>query len=187
MSTKRDIVGWGRFLRQRYRDTRIPLWQEQFGPALCGVVAGALALKTGLSGTAFDSLVEHALPEAMTVAAIFAGFQATAQSVLLSMLDSPAWKVLTSRNADDRLIDYHWSAIWTLLAFVACCLVVICARAMEHDVTAWASYYPALLVTTAVWGAFSNWRIIRLMIRLLKNRELPTKKKQRQTPSGGVL
>lgn len=157
--------------RRWYRGSVLRGAIERWHPFALGVVAGVLGWKAGLTDANVRGLLDKVLSDAVSVAAVLAGFQATAQSVMMSLIESPAWAFLKKVKHDRVLVSYHWTAIWTLLAFVGVSLGFLALDAVGYDVTKWTRLVPATLALLIVWGAAANIRIIRLMADLLRNKD----------------
>lgn len=164
---------WERFNRYRrwYRGSVLRGAIERWHPFVVGLGAAVLGWEAGLTDADIRGLLDKVLSDAVSVAAVLAGFQATAQSVMMSLIESPAWAFLKKVKHDQALVRYHWTAIWTLLAFVGVSLAFLALDAVGFQVTSWTRAVPASLSLLIVWGAAANIRIIRLMTHLLRNKD----------------
>lgn len=141
-------------------------------PFIVAIAAGFAVWKwSHLSPDHVLKLIEHVLPIAVTVAAVLAGFQATAQSVLISLLDSNAWRYLQRNNHDARIVDFHWAAIWSLLIFVLVSLGIIVVQAVGFDLASRTRLIPVVLVIMFTLAVLCAHRVAYVMVKILRKKD----------------
>ncbi len=158
-------------LRRWCRRHRLGLRLEAWYPRLLAIVAGVVIWRTDLSEAHVGTLIADILPIAVTLATVLAGFQATAQSVLVALIDSAAWKYLQRIEHDQRLVDYHWESILSLLLFITLSLAVLIAKAVSVQVASFTSLLPAAFGGLLIHSGLCCFRIMRLMVYLLKHKD----------------
>lgn len=154
-----------------WRERRVSQKIESLAPVVFAVAAFVGVWRAGLTEEQVGKLVSDVLPTAVTVATVLAGFQATAQSVLIALIDSPAWKYLQRLKHDHRLVNYHWETIASLLIFIGLSLGVLIAKALGLAVENSTLWVPGLLGATLVHSGACSIRIAHLMVVLLKQKD----------------
>lgn len=140
---------------------------ERWYPLAGGAVSVVAVRYSGLSLAEGTTVVDKVLPITVSAAAILAGFQATAQSVMLALLDSAAAKFLKRAEKFDLLVKYHWSAILALLLFVAVSIGVLISRSLAAPDSTVSWWTLGILVFLLGWASLASVRITRLMVKLL--------------------
>ena len=114
-----------------------------------------------------QKFIENVLPNTLTVAAVLAGFLATAQSVLISNMRSMLWKKLKRYGYDKDLINYHWEAIVSLFATITTIIVVtyIYTYKINHSNYSW--LIPAVLWGLIIHSGLSSYRIMKIMSKIM--------------------
>lgn len=158
-------------LKKWFREHRVALFLEGTHPLLLGTAAAIAVWWSVLTEDQVSKLLEDVLPTAVTVATVLAGFQATAQSVLIALIDSPAWRYLQRLKHDHRLVNYHWETIVSLLVFVGISLGILIAKAVGVPVEKSVNVVPAVLAASLVHAALCSVRIARLMVVLLRQKD----------------
>lgn len=158
-------------MRKWWREHRISQRIEAFAPVVFGLAVFVGIWRAGLTEEQVGKLISDVLPTAVTVATVLAGFQATAQSVLIALIDSAAWKYLQRLKHDHRLVNYHWETIVSLLVFVGISLGVLVAKALGLPVGQSTVWVPGLLGATLVHSGTCSIRIAHLMVVLLKQKD----------------
>jgi hypothetical protein len=154
-------------LQTWYEDVQGARRHEQYGPSAWALVAGGVAGGLGLSLTAVQGLVVSLVPSALTVAALLAGFQTTALSLMLVLMKTPALVALRDTVHYGRLVQYFWAASRTLCAFIAVALLVLALTSIHVQIPGHTRIVPAVLAFTFVRSALSSLRVNRLMTKLL--------------------
>lgn len=158
----------GHRFRSWLREHRARQRFEAWYPTLLGaVVAGGFWIWPPSAQNRTDML-DEVLPILVSAVAILAGFQATAQSVMIALLDSPAVALLKRINHFQRLISYHRDAIVALLLFVLISIVVLSVRAIAADGESVDVWVFAMLLGVLAWAMATTHRIISLTVKVLR-------------------
>jgi hypothetical protein len=163
--------GWGERSRRWARAMHVAAHYERWYPLGWALVAGALSCCWPLDRNQVDRLISIVLPVAISVAAILAGFQTTAQSVMLALMDSPSARFLRRTGHYDTLVGFHWVAIASLLVFIAVALAILAAKAIGDGVNQHGRLIPGVLVCLFILATAASFRVMRLMFKLLKTKE----------------
>lgn len=148
------------------QETGDRLW-EASSPFLLGLCAGLAGLLARLPADSVDRLVRDVVPVAISVAAVLAGFQTTAQSLMLVLIDTPAMKALRATGHYEKLVGFFWASMRTLARFIAFALVVMVCDACRYRLPWHERTVPALLAFSFVRAALTTIRMGRLTIKLL--------------------
>lgn len=149
---------------------RVAAHCERWFPYGLAALAGALTCCWNLDPTQMDRLVGTVVPVAISVAAILAGFQTTAQSVMLALLDSSSAKFLRRTGHYDTLIGFHWAAITSLLAFIGVALGILAAKAIADAINQHGRLVPSVLSLLFVLAVAASFRVMHLMFKLLRTK-----------------
>ena len=158
--------------RRWWRVHRVSLRWADWHPRVGAVIAiAAFGFQTRLKAHQLDAVLTDVLPVAITVAAVLAGFQATAHSVLIAVIDTPAWKFLQAARHDVRVIEYHAETMNALFAFIGVAVVVMIVEATVGFTGTTADVGLAVLAGLFIWSALCCVRLSRCMVKLLKKRD----------------
>ena len=158
--------------RQLLSELHLARRWEAWHPVVFGLGFLWWAWGMPVSATQQAALYNHVLPIALTLASILAGFQATGHSVLLAIVGSSAWEHLQRLGLADQVVRFHWEAIRALMLFIALALVVLVAHALGHAHGAGWDQAPAVLGGVLVWAGAGSYRVVRLMVKLLRKKDL---------------
>lgn len=166
---------------ERWADLKIRLRLnervEKWWPLGAGIAAGALSLCCRFTADNYDALLSRVAPTAISVAAIFAGFQGTTHTILLSMRDSRVMRVLRSEGAFDTLVGYVGRGVMSLVLFVAVSMIALTVQATQPQPegasggasASWAGKLViGLVVGLFVYALGASWRIVNLVMRMLR-------------------
>lgn len=119
--------------------------------------------------------LERFLSGSIDAAAVLAGFQMTALTLLLSIADKPIVKQLRELDFYDRLIGFHYAAISSLLSWLVLSLVLLAIQGGTADQSnavadlGNATHWTAVVLTAVSTAAlFASFRVMHLMVKLLK-------------------
>lgn len=159
----------------------VPFWRrfgatwETASPWLFAILGGSAVWYWNPPTKATASAIEWFLKGSIDAAAVLAGFQVTALSLLLAIADKPLVKRLKDGGFWNRIISYHWHAIVCMLAWLAISLIVLTmngATALQDgraadlgSVTRWSAI---LLTTITIAALCTSIRVTRLLVRLLR-------------------
>ena len=158
--------GW---YERNFRATKPARIAERFYPAVGGVACFVLYSSIGTHTPAYDDIVQNVLPSAVSVAAVLAGFQATAQSIMLAVVGSDTIQRLKQSQHYLVLISYLWETVISLLLFVSLGLFVQWRQAAGAPTLIPERWWLAILAGVLVWSGFSSLRIMFLMVKILRN------------------
>ncbi len=139
---------------------------EKLYPAGLGIVVGAAvgfaAFKSG--DVKFFPSDADILGSSISLAAIFAGFLATAKSMLIS-IDTPTMQELKKTRFYSLLLDYLASAIWAALILCVFCLAGYFVKDREK---LW--WFAGLWSALAVFSLATWFRVTQIFLQLMKLR-----------------
>jgi len=153
--------------RKRMRGLNLRLWIERLYPGIGGFLLAAFVWKSGITVSEGTTVVDKVLPIVVSAAAILAGFEATAQSVMLALLDSEAAQFLKKAGKYKLLVHYHWRAILSLMLFVAFSIIVLVHRSLTPSGESLPWLVLLLLCYSLGWASLASFRITHLMTKLL--------------------
>jgi hypothetical protein len=122
----------------------------------------------GVSEATYARLAANVFPVALNAAAVFAGFQAASQSVMLAVLDSPTMKALRKSGHYQLLVDYQWGLIRTLFWFIFAGLAVLTLGSAGMSGPSFRRTGAAALASLFTWLFLACLRAARLMVKLLR-------------------
>ncbi len=150
------------------------LW-EMGGPWIVGVLAGVGLWLWNPPGANTARAVERFLSGSIDAAAVLAGFQVTALTLLLSIADKPIVRRLKDLGFYDRLIGYHWQAIIALLVWLVLSLALLAiqggtadSNGTAIDLGATTRWSAIVLAAACVAATCASFRVTRLLVALLK-------------------
>lgn len=119
--------------------------------------------------------IERFLTGSVDAAAVLAGFQVTALTLLLSIADKPVVERLKKDGHYERLIGYHWQAILAVLVWLVASLILLAVQGSTLDasgkvadlgaITRWSAVIVASVCVTA---GVASYRVTKLLVRLLR-------------------
>lgn len=164
-------------------------WESMY-PLLLGLGLFLLCWFTEFGESGYTDLLSKAAPTAISVAAILAGFQGTIHAILLAMQRSRAVRRLKMTGHYNRLIHFIAQGVTSLLLFVGVAIAVVTIEATESHPWAlvparmsnaantllgclslsasWEVFNVALLVGLFTYSMLSSFRVIRLILLMLK-------------------
>jgi len=148
---------------------------EQVSPWLIAI-GGGLALWIWNPPTDKTAhAIEKFLSGSIDAAAVLAGFQVTALTLLLAIADKPLVKRLKEAGFYNRIISFHWQAIFCLLTWLFISMVLLAVQGGTADCEGKVAdlgnltRYSAVLLTVASLAAMcASIRVTRLLVRLLR-------------------
>lgn len=150
------------------------LW-EMGGPWIVGAIAGVGLWVWNPPGSNTARAIERFLSGSIDAAAVLAGFQVTALTLLLSIADKPIVRRLKELGFYDRLIGYHWQAIIALLVWLVLSLALLAIQGGTADTNGTpidlgaTTRWSAIVLTAAcVAATCASFRVTRLLVALLK-------------------
>lgn len=148
---------------------------EQVSPWLIAALGGVFLWIWDPPTSKTALAIERFLSGSIDAAAVLAGFQLTALTLLLSIADKPIVKRLKDAGFYNRLIAFHWQAIMSLLVWllVSMTLLVIQGGTVSSDgkvvdlerVTRWSG---VALTVSCLAAICSSIRVTRLLVKLLR-------------------
>lgn len=158
--------GWLERTILRWR--RVRPYYERWHPLASGLVAFLVVHHMTMSRTAFDAVMLSTAPAAISVAAIFAGFQGAVHAILLSMLRSRVVRGLKKTGAYDRLIGYVKAGIVSLTLFVAAALLTLFANSLGLLGDGWLKFIASVLIGLFTFSLMASLRIMMLEVSMLE-------------------
>lgn len=150
------------------------LW-ERCGPWFLGAAAGLGLWLWNPPGANTARAIERVVSGGIDAAAVLAGFQVTALTLLLSIADKPIVKRLKELGFYDKLIGFHWQAILALLVWLTLSLALLAIQGGTTGpagavvdlgpLTRWSAI---ILTVSCVAATCASFRVTRLMVALLK-------------------
>lgn len=148
------------------------VWERAY-PIAFGLAAAFAFWKWNPSELDTWRAMERMLNGGISAAAVLAGFQVTALTLLLSVADKPIVMRLRELGFFDRLIGFHWRAIVALFMWLVLSLILLAAQGFIPflELNTWGDFVrrsAIALVGVGVWALCASYRVIRLMVMLLK-------------------
>ena len=133
---------------------------------MLGFVCAIVVSRIGITKLQFSSLIKDVLPVAISVAAIFAGFQGAIHAILLSMLRS---RVVRAMREDvyKRLIGFIRAGFGTLTLFVAVALGVLVLISLDLFPDKAAKWTSASLIGLFIWALLASVRVTLVEVKML--------------------
>lgn len=144
-------------------------WEKLY-PLLGGLLCALLIWKGNVTKVTFEKLIKDAVPSAIAVAAIFAGFQGAIHAVLLSMLNSRIVRIMRRGQGEPyaRLIGFMRSGFGTLILFVAMALGVVVVYDLDLLPDKAIRLVSAACTGLFAWSLLASVRISMIEVQLLK-------------------
>lgn len=143
------------------------LWWEKLYPLLAGIACGWLIYRTAIDKRVFGALLKDVIPAALSIAAIFAGFQGAVHAILLTMLRSRIVRAMRRTDAYDRLISFVRAGFTTLITFVIAALTVLVLNSFDALSDRAVKWSAAILIALFVWSLLASVRITLLEVKML--------------------
>jgi hypothetical protein len=150
--------------RQKHK---VGLRYESWYPLILGAAAFAATRFATIGETEFGKLMDDAAPIAISVAAIFAGFQGAIQAILLSMAKSRVIRKLKEADLFEPLVSYVRDGMMTLIIFVVMAMLVVLLRSLGIDIPH-QKFISGLLVGSFVYSIAASVRIVLIMMKLIR-------------------
>lgn len=161
-------------LKERMPRARRQAWWEQMYPWLGGVAVAIVAyLLDPSSKTVYDAL-KGCLDSAVDAAAILAGFQGTALTLLFSLLTTGPVQELRRRGVFEKLVSYHGQAILIMLIAVAIAMALLAIQGVRQDFGNWGREVCAVAAFVVASGSLATFRVTHLMIQILASKDIAT-------------
>jgi len=160
--------GWRSVLRHRVGQAHLGRRWESCWPGLAGLTAFVLTA-TYQSTVDWRRVVQDVVPTAVSAASILGAFQATAQSILVSMGDSPAINRFAASGHLARLHRFISAGWRSLLCFVALGLGLLAfntSTGAEAPYPTTAKWLCSAAAGLLVFGGASTFRVMPVMLRL---------------------
>jgi hypothetical protein len=141
---------------------------EGWLPLLLAVAAGAAMRWVEVSEVQAAKLNADVLPLAVSVAAILAGFQGAMHAIFLAVIRTRTVRYLREKNAYGSLMQFIWTGVVSLVAFVAVAMTVISLNAVDL-LPQFPRVIYGVLVGLFTFALLSSSRIMLLLLRLLKH------------------
>lgn len=167
----------GRSALEVKRSQSLGFWAivEIFCPLLIGLAAGIVLLACNPPTSKIAPAVERLLNGSIDAAAVLAGFQTTALTLLLSIADKPIIKRLKAAGHYNRLISFHSQAIVALLFWLGSSMVMLAIQggtldkdgkcADLHEFTRWST---VVLVSGMAGATCASFRVMHLLVKVLR-------------------
>lgn len=153
-------------LMDRIRLSR--LW-EMWYPLLGGVAVAATVYAASVNKESFDKLLKDVVPAALSIAAIFAGFQGAIHAILLTLLRTRIVRAMRKTDSYKLLISYVGAGFATLMLFVSCSLSVLAITAFDLYPEKLVRSGAAVLIGLFAWSLLASVRITVLEVKLLNH------------------
>ena len=144
----------------------VGLRYEQWYPASLGVVGFLIAFFIHIGLDEFDKLMKDVMTDAVTVAAILAGYQATIQVILLSMTKSRVIRKLKTHKLYGDLLAYIRVGTSSLILFIAIAMIVVYYYAAGGFHTHF-RFVASLLAGLFVYSMAASARIMFIIMKLI--------------------
>ena len=134
---------------------------------MLGFVCAIVVSRIGITKLQFSSLIKDVLPVAISVAAIFAGFQGAIHAILLSMLRSRVVRAMRKEDVYKRLIGFIRAGFGTLTLFVAVALGVLVLISLDLFPDKAAKWTSASLIGLFIWALLASVRVTLVEVKML--------------------
>lgn len=141
---------------------------ERYGPIALAVGSGIVAAMLFHSSKAMNRAVVAVLPTALSVVAIFAGFQAVSLSIMIAASTTELAKRLSQWGELARVADYLRTAILTVGLFSVVGIGFLTSHALGLRLRGPSGIEPGLLALTFVWAILATLRLSLLMVKLFR-------------------
>lgn len=159
------LTAWGR-MRKRYVEWKLDAIIESWYPEVFGAFVLLAVWLMGVDEKTYDKLMKQLLPVAISVAAIFAGFQGTVYSIMLSLYDRRVIKKLRDWGVYEKLVDYITWANRYLISFISISFLVLYVNIISSS--DWRNLILAVLSSVAITSFIASCRVMSLITKILK-------------------
>ena len=156
------------------RSRRVGAFWESWSPWLLGVAAGVALWWADPSTDRIAHAVSRFLDGSIAAAAVLAGFQVTALSLLLSVADRPIMTRLRRNGQEAKLIAFHWQAIVAMFLWLVGSLVLLLVQGgtlgtdgEATDLGQFTRWTSILLLVAMVAAICASFRVMRLLVKVL--------------------
>lgn len=140
---------------------------EMWYPWALGVAAGLGVYYFDPSADCVYGALNKSLASALDAAAVLAGFQSTALSLLLTLVSSPPIKYLRRVGLFEQLVWYHAHAIGALLLCIAFFVALLASMGVNDTFGDWSRPVGAIVSLLVVAAMLAACRVTWLMVRVL--------------------
>jgi hypothetical protein len=149
----------------------LPRRWEEHHPRALALLAAVVAGLIGLPHESVTRITSDVVPPLLTVTAILAGFAATAESLLLALMDYPIIKSLRDSGRFEKLVGYFREVGRSMGSLIAVATLVLVLQACDARLPLHGRFVPALLGGCFLWVCLSGVRTNRLIFKLLLKRD----------------
>ena len=139
------------------------LWEELY-PWIIGVALGVGVYIWNPDGASVYKALDKSLNGAVTAAAVLAGFQGTALSMLLALVNTPPIKKLRKLALYRPLVRFHAQAIALLFACVVYAVILLGYMGVHSSFDKWSRYVAAIAAFVSVASSLAAFRVTYLMV-----------------------
>ncbi len=140
---------------------------ENWAPWGAGAAAAVVLLWWAPDSTAIYNTLKACVGSAIDAAAILAGFQGSALSLLLALMGTESIQALRRQKLFGRLVSYNGQAIFSLILVVGVAMVVQGIQGVKTGFDAEGRWIAAAMSFVVVAAVFAGVRVTRLMMRIL--------------------
>ena len=142
------------------------LWEELY-PWMIGGAVGVAVYFWNPDGASVYKALDKSLNGAVTAAAVLAGFQGTALSLLLTLVNTPPIKKLHKLELYRPLVRFHAHAIYALFVCVVCSVLLLGIMGVRTSFGDWFRAVAILVSVIAVASSLAAFRVTYLMVKIL--------------------
>ena len=140
---------------------------EMWYPWVIGFAAATSVYVWNPTPDAVYAALNKSLSSALDAAAVLAGFQSTALSLLLTLVNSPPIKKLRRISLFRPLVLYHAHAIGALLFCIAAFVLLLAVMGVYATLGDWSRLVGAFVSMLVVAAMLAACRVTWLMVRVL--------------------
>lgn len=139
------------------------LFLERLHPYILAIAAGIAWYSLALP---FPRDEKEFLAAALSFGAIFTGFMATAQAILMALPSDTVMAQLKTSGYIETLIEYIATAIYGAMFF---CVVNIAGFFLLKESTRLPLLYSTLWIVLAAFTVFTFVRVVRIMLKIMRH------------------
>lgn len=140
---------------------------ERWYPWGFGLLIAVAVLWWNPSAKALYDALKSSLGASVSAAAILAGFQGTALTLLFTLIGTAPIKALRRRGLFGQLVRYHWHAILAMLLAVGGSVSLLAVQGVVADFGDWSRWIAAGVAFIVVSAILTTFRVTSLMVLIL--------------------
>ena len=154
-------------LQKTMPKARVRGFFERWYPWGFGLLVSLLVLWWNPPAKPLYDALEKSLGASVSAAAILAGFQGTALTLLFTLIGTAPVKALRRRGLFGQLVRYHWHAILAMLLAVGGSVSLLAAQGVVPDFGEWSRWVAAGVAFIVVYATLTTFRVTSLMVLIL--------------------